>query len=113
MPTEDEDILSALDTLEDEGGPPTPVPPGKIRMPVPDIPLPLRLFFGMVKIGDTPVLLCTAINPSGSMTQGLLTAEEATKIGRDLLQAGRSAMAATPPKLIVPGDSGLLIPVAA
>jgi hypothetical protein len=81
-----------------------------IRVPMPAIPLPLNFFFGLVPLGQTPVILVTALNDSGSMIQGYFSPEIATKIGRDLLKAARDAeIEASHNRLVVPGK-GLLVP---
>jgi len=94
---------------------PSPVPqqqqqqPG-IRVPVPACPLPLNFLVGLVMVGNDPIILCTALNDSGSMTQGFIQPELANKIGRALLQASREAEIRRPKKLEVVGKGALLVP---
>lgn len=82
---------------------PTPAAPEKLNVPLPAVPLPLTLIFGVVATGEDgsgpPILVLTAVNDSGSMTQGYMEPENAMKVGRDLLGAARSALVRRPPKL--------------
>jgi hypothetical protein len=82
---------------------------GGVRVPLPGIPLPLNFLFGLIPLGGQPVILCTAVNDSGSMIQGYFSPEMAAKIGRDLLKAARDAEIAASKTLIVP-TKGLLLP---
>jgi hypothetical protein len=81
-----------------------------IRVPVPACPLPLNFLVGLVMMGNDPIILCTALNDSGSMTQGFIQPEVANKIGRALLQASREAEIRRPKKLEVVGKGALLVP---
>lgn len=80
-----------------------------VRVPMPGIPLPLNFFFGLIPLGQTSVILCTAVNDSGSMIQGYFSCEMAAKIGRDLLKAARDGEIEASKRLITPAK-GLLLP---
>ncbi len=86
---------------------------GTQGLPLPDVPLPLGMFFGLVPIQDPNehkdvVVFVTASTPAGSMLQGYLSVDQALKIGISLAQLANQAIAARPPKLIVP--EGLVVP---
>jgi hypothetical protein len=51
----------------------------------------MTFIFGIVPNNGKPVIFCTAVNDSGSMTQGYLVPDVALKLGRDLLKVGRAA----------------------
>lgn len=95
-------------------GPSSLRPPGSEQgpppFPIPAVPLPVTLFYGMVKTteGD-PVIILTAVNDAGSMTSGVLMPEYAAKVGRDLLGLSRQAALNAPKRLLVP-ESGLAVP---
>jgi hypothetical protein len=101
-----------------EGGPPDPEDEGElamvpqqiqgVRVPMPGIPLPLNLFFGLVPLGNQPVILVTAVNDAGSMIQGYFAPELAAKIGRDLVKAARDAEIERSRALITPAKVLLL-----
>src|ERR1017187_6119525 len=80
-----------------------------VRVPMPGIPLPLNLFFGLVPLGNQPVILVTAVNDAGSMIQGYFAPELAAKIGRDLVKAARDAEIERSRALITPAK-GLILP---
>ena len=115
-------MLNTLDGAQSAGpegpigpGPSSLRPPGSEQLPPQGIPipaalLPLSIMFGVVQTQEgEPMIVLTAMNPSGSMTQGAITAEQASKLGRDLLGAAHQAQARAPKKLVVPG--GLALPV--
>lgn len=80
-----------------------------VRVPMPGIPLPLNLFFGLVPLGNQPVILVTAVNDAGSMIQGYFAPGLAAKIGRDLLKAARDAEIERSRTLVTP-TKGLILP---
>jgi hypothetical protein len=83
----------------------------QLRIPLPAVPLPMTFVFGIVPIGEgRGALLATAMNESGSMTQGFLSVDQGSKIGRDMLKACRNLDAQNSrSKLFVPGGAGRLV----
>ncbi len=110
---------ASTETMISEGGPIEPEDEGElalvpqqiqgVRVPMPGIPLPLNLFFGLVPLGNQPVILVTAVNDAGSMIQGYFAPELAAKIGRDLIKAARDAEVEASRRLITPAK-GLILP---
>lgn len=84
--------------------------PQQVRVPIPAVPLPLNFLFGIVKLREQPVILATAMTDAGAMVQGFFSPEMATKLGRDLIKAGRQAELETPSKLQVVTKGGLVVP---
>ena len=81
-----------------------------VRVPLPGVPLPLNFFFGLIPLGQSPVILVTCVNDAGSMIQGYFSPDVAAKIGRDLIKAARDAEVEQSRTRLVTPAKGLILP---